>query len=105
MSTPSSQKSKKGKKVKKKTKISYKKKKKRGKKKFVSDLMPLMGWLKFLKDCKLLTPMNSNGISIRDATIIFVYSKMGIVEEVVDRFLYTHMDICAFYEGLGRIAE
>ena len=106
VSTTSSQKSS-TKKTKKRKKIKIvHKKKKRSKKKFVSDLMPLKGWYAFLKDYNLLaTPHNKNGISLRDATIIFVYSKMGIMEEVVDRFLYTHMDVCAFYEGLGRLAE
>ena len=30
---------------------------------------------------------------------------MGIVEEVHDRFLFTHLDVCSFYEALGRVAE
>ena len=64
--------------------------------------MPLNGWLKLLKDFQFV----KNGrISLRDATVLFIYSKMGIVEEIEDRFLFTHMDICSFYEGLARVAE
>ena len=77
-------------------------KKKKKKLTFVSELMPLGGWLKFLSKYGFI---KTGLISLRDATLIFVYSKMGIVEEIDDRFLFTHMDICSFYEGLARVAE
>jgi len=90
------------KKKKKNVKHGGKSKKKRKKRTFVSELMPLNGWLKLLKDFQFV----KNGrISLRDATVLFIYSKMGIVEEIEDRFLFTHMDICSFYEGLARVAE
>ena len=94
--------SKKSKGSKKKSHHHGKNKKKKKKLTFVSELMPLGGWLKFLSNYGFI---KTGLISLRDATLIFVYSKMGIVEEIDYRFLFTHMDICSFYEGLARVAE
>ncbi len=80
---------------------------KKGKKKkrtFVSSLMPLKGWLKFLRDAKLIGNKMAQ-VTNRDATLLFVYSKMGVVEEVEHRFLFVRMNECSFFEALARLAE
>ena len=76
----------------KKKKHHFVRKKKKQKRKFVSDLCPLAGWIQFLKHYNLIKRGKRHGLSIRDATVLFVYSKMGIVEEIENRFLFTHSE-------------
>jgi hypothetical protein len=91
-------------KKKKKRHLHHGKKGKKKKRTFVSSLLPMKGWLKFLRDAKLIGGKETQ-VTNRDAALLFVYSKMGIVEEVEHRFLFVRMNECSFFEALARLAE
>jgi len=90
---------KKKKKKKGKGKSSRKKGKKKKQRRFMSRLLDMQSWIRLLKTCELIG--GHWRLQERAAQHLFIMSKMGCIEEVENRYLYTHMNFFDFLEGLA----
>ncbi|KAK3286756.1 hypothetical protein CYMTET_5707 [Cymbomonas tetramitiformis] len=72
--------------------------------KWPNNAMTLPQWIKMLHDCELLK-FEVTGLSVREASLCFVWSKMAVTDEIKHKVASQRLSYPDFTEALGRLAD